>query len=245
MLKLVSINIETNKHYQTVLPFLDTENPDVICLQEAPEQFAHELQNRGYQTAYAPMLLKETDGEVLSLGILIASKLPFEYKTVYYQNDSPMTVFNQNIKEETLSLVYLMADIECLGKKFTIATTHMIDTDDGTEDDYQILLTKKLLSHLKEESLHVIVGDFNMPRGYNRLYDKMTELYKDNIPPHYQSSLDRNLHKLGRVTLDQPIFDKYMVDHLFTQEPYLASNVRLQFGVSDHAAIVANLSKSE
>ena len=33
-MKLISINIELNKHYKTVLDFLKQENPDVICLQE-------------------------------------------------------------------------------------------------------------------------------------------------------------------------------------------------------------------
>jgi hypothetical protein len=36
-MKVISLNIEGNKHYELVLPFLHTENPDVICLQEVLE----------------------------------------------------------------------------------------------------------------------------------------------------------------------------------------------------------------
>src|SRR3989338_3132306 len=37
-MKLISINIELNKHYETVLSFLKKEKPDVVCLQELLEE---------------------------------------------------------------------------------------------------------------------------------------------------------------------------------------------------------------
>ena len=244
MLKLISVNIETNKHYKTILPFLDKENADVICLQEVPELFAQELQTRGYHTAYAPMLLKDIDGINMSVGVMIASKYPFTHKAIYYhQNEASLKIYTR--EEETRAVPYLFADIAVLGVTYCIATTHMVDTENGKEDDFQILLTEKMLTLLTQEHKHTICGDFNMPRGYNRLYEKMTTQYQDSIPFHYQSSLDRNIHRLGQVKIDEPIFDKYMVDYIFTQAPYQASDVRLQFGVSDHAAVIATLTKLE
>jgi endonuclease/exonuclease/phosphatase family metal-dependent hydrolase len=68
-------------------------------------------------------------------------------------------------------------------------------------------------------------------------------LYQDEIPKHYQSSLDRNLHRLGKVKLDQPIFDKFMVDYIFAKPEYEVTGERLEFGVSDHAAVVAHIVK--
>ena len=81
-----------------------------------------------------------------------------------------------------------------------------------------------------------------MPRGHNKLYEVITQKYTDTIPRHYRSSLDRNLHRLGKKTdLNQPIFDAYMVDYIFTQPPFEASDIHLEFGVSDHAAVIGNI----
>lgn len=245
MPKIITLNIETNKHYGTVLPFLDKESPDILCLQEAPEQFTQELVKRGYKTAYAPMLLKNISGIEMSIGLMIASKHSFSHtKNYYHHNESTITLHNRNASAETIAIPYLLAEIEIEGVIFPIATTHMIDTDHGIEDQTQIEITKKLLALISKESPHIFCGDFNMPRGYNRLYSEMTERYQDNVPLHYKSSLDRNLHKLGNKILDEPIFDIYMVDYIFTQPPYTASHVRLQFGVSDHAAVIASISRA-
>lgn len=244
MLKIITVNIETNKHYSKVLPFLDKENPDIICLQEAPELFAHELQKRGYQTAYAPMLLKNIDDTQMSIGIMMASKHQFSpTKNYFHRNEAIVTLHDKNASVETIAAAYLYADIEIEGTIFSIATTHMIDTENGKEDADQIEMTQKLLTLVAKEKPHVLCGDFNMPRGYNRLHNEMTKYYEDTIPLHYKSSLDRNLHRLRDKILNAPIFDIYVVDYIFTQSPYQASNVRLQFGVSDHAAVVATIDK--
>ena len=39
-MKLISLNIELNRHHDLVLPFLKKEKPDVICLQELKAQAA-------------------------------------------------------------------------------------------------------------------------------------------------------------------------------------------------------------
>jgi exonuclease III len=68
--------LKKDKHYDTVLPFLDNEMADVICLQEVPESFITELHARGYFIIFAPLAIfphKTTDEKN---GILIGSKFP-------------------------------------------------------------------------------------------------------------------------------------------------------------------------
>lgn len=246
-LKIISINIEKNKHYDSVLNFIDKEVPDVVCMQEVPETFLSYLNERGFKTEFAPMFEEMLDSQKHKVRIAIASKLTFECKTQYYQGTKDsISLFDPSSEERNLSLVYLFANIATISGNYSIATTHAPDTVDGTEDAFQTKCMKKALSLLDNEEPHVICGDFNMPRGYNKLYEDFTQRYLDKIPPSYTSSLDRKIHRLGsKADLNRPIFDIYMVDYIFSQPPFIVSDVRLEFGVSDHAAVIANISISK
>lgn len=244
MLKLISVNIETNKHYATVVPFLEKEQADVVCLQEAPETFSATLQGLGYHTAFEPMCLKDISEGVVAMGILIASKTPFRSYSVYYHEPVKETVlYNSEHTEDFLRIPYLVAEVQYENDTYNILTTHLIDTKAGKEDEVQIRIFENLLKQLVQEVDHVICGDFNMPRGYNALYPLMTQTYQDTIPPQYKSSLDRNLHRLGNVDIPEKIFDEYMVDYIFTKGSYIAEDVRLEFGISDHAAVIGYIKK--
>ena len=130
------------------------------------------------------------------------------------------------------------------GQMYSIATVHLMVTPDGKEIPAQTASVKKLLKFLDTKEPHILCGDFNIPRGYNTNYHLFTDKYIDTIPHLYTSSLDRTLHRDGNnPELHSPIFDIYMVDYIFSQPPYSVSDVRLEFGVSDHAAVLAQISK--
>jgi endonuclease/exonuclease/phosphatase family metal-dependent hydrolase len=245
MLKLVSLNMEGPKHYSTVFPFVDRENPDVLCLQEAPQETRNFLQERGYKTTFAPMCSRTFEDTKHVIGILLATKLPQKTHLFYYWENPGGATALYNPKQPALSVsnAYLMATIQNNGSEYNIATTHVMDTKNGASDSHQEKGVSLLINSLKKDPSHIICGDFNMPRHHNHLYEKFTNLYKDEIPRHYQSSLDKNLHRLGNVKIDQPIFDKFMVDYIFSQPEYEVTAVHLEFGVSDHAAIVANITR--
>jgi endonuclease/exonuclease/phosphatase family metal-dependent hydrolase len=245
MQKLITVNIETNKHYPRIIPFLNKENPDFLCMQEVPKSFAKELHNIGYYTTFAPRhntILNETQE---GLGVLFASKTTHQSKVVYYHGSETEARALTVPTSKEMSFPYIIASINTEHGNYTIATTHLAVTKDGRVDEFQSMLMDNLLQQLSTEASHCICGDFNMPRGFNTLYAKVIERYTDNIPPHYTSSLDKNLHRLGNQTLDEPIFEKYMVDYIFSQAPYQVSDVQLHFGVSDHAAVSAYITKTQ
>jgi len=244
MLKMISLNIEGNLHYSTVVPFLKNEQADVLCLQEIPESFTLQLQELGYHVAFAPMCQKVLNGTVEIIGVAIASKTPFTSYTVYYhQSRENIVPYDNGTPETTLALPYVFADITHMDQVYSFATTHMIDTGNGKENPFQIAAMERMLMLLRAESPHCLCGDFNMPRGFNSLYEVVTKDYTDAVPHTYQSSLDKNLHRLGNKTLTEPIFEKFMVDYIFTREEYTATDVHLVFGVSDHAAVVGYITK--
>lgn len=246
MLKLISVNIEKDRHYDTILPFFDKEDADVICLQEVAESFATLLKKRGYFTYFAPMTIFNLKNEDERIGIMTATKLPQLSRKYYYLRDGLNIIpFDSSQNYDTSSRCYIMSQIKTKFGIFNIATTHMIDTGNGRENPIQIEAVTNMLKSLHSEPDHIFCGDFNIPRGFNNQYEVMTAEYLDNIPNQYKSSLDKNLHRLGKKELDVPIFDKYMVDYVFTKPPYVANDVRLEFGVSDHAAVVVMISKDK
>ncbi len=238
MAKLISLNVEGRKHHELIIPFLNKERADIICLQEASKELEQLLIERDYHTTFSQMLINSDSNDDFAQGILIASKSSLASKiTTYHKDDVRISPEQKNSR----TFSYILIETNINGETFNIATTHLMDTADGREDDFQIAGVKELLNHLDKERPHIICGDFNMPRGYNSLYGKFTSRYKDTVPVDYSSSLDKNIHKLGQVKLDQPIFEKYMVDYIFTQSPYRAENVHLVFGISDHAAVIADI----
>lgn len=244
-LKLINVNIEKDKHYDTVLAFLDKEKPDVICMQEVPEVFLSHFKELGFYTEFAPIFDEVLNGEKHTIGVAIVSKHKFAARPQYYHRSSnDLKILNTDDYAGTYAGVYLFANINIDGGDFNIATTHAPKSPDGKEDDLQTKCLNIALRQLSKEDPHIICGDFNMPRGYNKLYEEFIKQYSDTIPARYTSSLDRSIHRLGNVpNLNAPIFDIYMVDYVFTQPPYIASEVRLEFGISDHAAVIAQISK--
>lgn len=246
MLKLISVNMEGEKHFPRVLNLITTEQPDVICIQECPESFQKNLQGRGYRTDFLGMRHNIQNDVEYTEGLMIASKLP--YATVhkyYYQPEYQLPTSPIPTPSHLMHHGYIIATLEHAGELYHFATTHIMWPPDGMPTEHQTQGVKKLLSLLQTEKPHLICGDFNIPRGYNPLYEDFTKNYTDTIPAHYNSSLDRNLHRLGKTeNLNAPIFDIYMVDYLFAKPEYTVSDVRLQFGVSDHAAIIATITKS-
>ncbi len=238
MVQLMSLNVEGVNHHDRVLTFIDRHTPTVICLQEVTEALLVKLRHRGYLTAFMPMCEKPFG----VIGVAIAARHPFKATTQYYhQVGTVVPAYNSTDKEHTIWFGYLTGTIVIAGESHTIITTHFWDSGDGHTDAMQKKLMRSLLEKLHQEPVHILCGDFNIPRHHNELYPTLTEHYTDNIPRSYTSSLDRNLHRLGTAKLDQPIFDAYMVDYIFTKPPYRATKTQLHFGVSDHAAVVSEI----
>jgi exonuclease III len=240
-MKLIALNIEGNRHYDRVLPFLQKENPDVIALMEVAEYMCDWLQEHGYHTTFTPMTIRTQNSETFTEGILLASKLPHTSKSHYYRRASTeLCAFNARDKEHTCSHAVLYAQVGA----YNIATTHFTWNPRGEiADDLQKKEMKLLLDFTTTLPPHVLCGDMNIPRNHNDLYNTLCEYYIDQVPKEYQSSLDRTLHRLGNKPELTKLFDSFMVDYVFTQPPYTAHDVRLVFGLSDHAAVVAHLEK--
>lgn len=221
-MRLVSLNMEGVCHLDRVLPFLDEMSPDAVCLLEAPQLFQHHLQQRGYHTTFAPMLVRERSQTSHTEGVLLASRSPHTATTHYYYR-SPEAIEAYQGSEESVANPIILATITNEEGVFRIATTHVMVTKHGVPDEHQRTGIGNLLAYLTTQPAHVLCGDFNIPRGHNDQYERITAHYTDTVPTEYTSSLDRDLHRLGSDPhLTDPIFDTFMVDYVFTQPPFTA-----------------------
>lgn len=238
MIKLISINIEGDKHLERVLPFIEKERPDVLCLQEVLERDVPLFERAvGGEGQYVTMGIlpgcRNSTGLNQPTGIGIFSSFPLTnvQSHWYFKNEDAMRSWDD---ADSVNRLLLVSEFKSAGKKYVIGTTHFTLTPDGRPNERQLRHLEVLLGYLSRYSEMVLAGDFNAPRGLET-FRKLAEKYKDNIPLEYDTSLDPDLH----VTKGKLI--KYMVDGLFTSPHYEAKEARLQFGVSDHAAIVTHL----
>jgi endonuclease/exonuclease/phosphatase family metal-dependent hydrolase len=245
MLKLATLNMEGVRHYDRIIPFITTERPDCLCLQEMPAAFLHTLFTLGYFVQFAPMSHHSSVAPGDTLGIGLATLQPYNTTTRYYMSKASTPLAHNKHDAHSKSYPVITCTINNGDGTYIISTTHLYDTWDGLANPNQTECIESLISYTKTLPPHILCGDFNMPRGYNTNYELFCQQYTDTIPAHYTSSLDRTLHRAGnRTDLNAPIFDIYMVDYIFAQPSYQVDNVKLHFGVSDHAAVTADVIKT-
>lgn len=236
-LRLVSVNIERSKHLDRVIPFLHTENPDVVCMQELNEwDVEHFKKELSMEVSYVPLGINpkeqhHPDGPGV-IGIGIFSRSIISATTYFYRGRAE----NGRVSVHHLlqNLALLVCEIKHEDTIFRVITTHFTWTPDGLPTELQRTDCTHMLESLESIDQFILCGDFNAPRG-GEIFTRIANRYTDTIPPEYISSIDGDLHRAGPLP--------YMVDGLFSTPEYVVSGVRLQNAVSDHCAIVARIEK--
>lgn len=221
---------------EAVLGLLEKEKPDAVCLQEVCVSDISVIETTlGMQGHFAPMFFEQefqcSKGvAIFAPSFLSTSAKHYAGKELASKSINP----NMNCEREYHHLMYQLvsATIEHQGSVFNINTTHLPVTTDGETTWFQLEAIDKLLEELKNQPEMILCGDTNAPRG-REAFAKLANVYKDNIPAEYTTSIDGDLHRAGPIP--------FMVDGLFTTPGYRAENVRLVSGVSDHYAIVADV----
>ncbi len=264
-LKLISLNIEKHHHLPIVLDFIKKEKPDIICLQEIYietfESFKKELEMNG---VFCHQVMYQTeDGISHSEGLAILTPLSINSSQAipYTTNDENESkeISTKNLPEKNQDKNYinkqhhrklLVAEISNEDQKFNISTTHFTwafyghfdkekkefvwDTDENTVEE-QLKDMRKIFDIFDTFTDIVFCADLNAPRG-KKVFDMVANKLKDNIPLEYKTSIDENLHRLGAPL---PL----MVDGVFTTPEYKVTNVILKSGISDHLAVICEISK--
>jgi exonuclease III len=246
-MKLVSANIEGERHLERVMPFVERESPDVLCIQEIFRSTLDTLGAMGYTCEFLPMTEKLHNETPEEWGIAICAKGTVRNRYALYYRDIQFlpddarwkVLQERGVRKNHFKNGLLGARTVVNDAAYLIYTTHFTWTEDGEiPSQEQIESMNALLAHTQTLEAHLLCGDFNIPRNINYLYKDLLQIYTDNIPGQYVSSLDKDLHRLRDDQNKKQVLETFMVDYLFSQKPYQVSGVRLEFGVSDHAAVI-------
>ncbi|MSU55650.1 MAG: endonuclease/exonuclease/phosphatase family protein [Candidatus Taylorbacteria bacterium] len=243
MIRFATINIQGDTYLDSVVPFLSNFKPDVVCFQEIVETsvpfFEKKLGMKGYFVPVTIHYAKPFDASspVGTIGVGLFSSLPVtDVCKDYYvggEGDIPRLVSGK--LNSSVWHAILRGTIHKNNEKYVVATTHFTWTHDGSTSDKQREDLVNLLKITEKNNELILCGDFNAPRG-QEIFGKLSEKYKDNIPLEYTSSLDTELHRIGKIK-------QLMVDGLFTTPHYKVTEAKLSEGVSDHKAVTAIISK--
>lgn len=241
-LTLVSLNIQYSIHAESAAAFLRTQDADIVALQEVFEKDVPMLQDAIGATSahYAPMTwYKEYEQK---LGVALFTKLPVlatSVRTYAGTSDELPTLEAHNAGTfNNKNFVLALMDVQVDDAVFRFGTTHFTWSQAGEATDLQRTHMRALLAELEQAGELVFTGDFNAPRG-GEIWNMLATRYTDNVPPHYRTSLDQDLHR-AKYTHPEQLVDK-LVDGIFSTPAYRVSDVRMVCGVSDHCALVGNV----
>lgn len=247
MLKLVSLNVERSRHLDRIFPFIQKELPDVLSLQEVLERDLADFQ-RVSGLAHVIWLRDtfidlptNTGGQPDYSGIAILSRHPFVSResAYYFMPEAGISLEAKDMVDAraTNAQGVVWGSIEKEGKVFTIVNTHFTWTADGYPNELQEADFHALEIILSKIEPHILTGDLNAPRGRG-MWENFRALYAvDAIPESTETTIDPALHKNKNLRL--------VVDALFSASDYDIRNVRIVPGLSDHKAVVAEISRSQ
>lgn len=241
-LKLLSCNIEGRKHYERLIPFIQAQQPEVICMQEVFEcDLPYLAEQFGMSVAFTPILNSDFknifDIDPLGYwGLAIFTRLPISNQGEYYyvgQRSQIPKVDESN--SNSLNRAVRWADLKKGGLHFRIATTHFTWSPHGNYIPLQGENLATMENFLKTElGEFVLCGDFNSPRG-GEIYQRLSSWLHDAIPPHITTTIDKQWHRAGDL--------QFVVDYIFHTDCYQVDQVAVHDGVSDHMALTGIITK--
>lgn len=210
-----------SKRLIPICDFINSQDLDIICLQECNINMSLKLQNKlsNYLfcnvTSSNPILIKKDKFNILKQKIFYLSKTP-----------NKKSKFLLSIQSRTCSFALLKSK----NQKIAIYNTHL--------DFLFSRIRKKQLSIIsqliKNEKYKIITGDFNMP--YNYILKSFGHVNKLN---YITSNIDK--------TIICGIYPK--VDHIFTSSNFTksqsvkVSNIYNHTLLSDHYPIISQISR--
>lgn len=234
-MKIISVNVEQDKHLTRVRGFIEKGKAEVVVMLECPEDTMSTFVPDYPYREFLPNFMFSNGRK---MGVAVASKYHMSEVEKFYCDGPSGDVPMHGLGTHRPAVVGATFD------GVQIYATHFTWTPDMSETEAQHRHLDYLLTRLAGKQI-VLCGDFNIPRG-NEAYAKLAKRYKDNIPSEVVTTIDPLLH---RANLKQEGKLSVVVDYIWTclpagrlQPKYSVSQVRVVSGVSDHCGVVCEIS---
>lgn len=233
-LKIICLNIEMDRHFERILPFFKEQQADVILLQEVlgkDQKLLEEATNMyGIYTIQNIICSEKTEDY---LGLLTLSNLPIiKNDHIFYRGDGAQLIRMTEKEPEKTARALTMIEVVKGHQTYRILNTHFTWTPNGQPNEEQYQDLQYLLTHLIQIPEFIFCGDFNAPRG-TPIFDTLAANYKDNIPVHISTTIDKNHHRCGDLGI--------VVDGVFTTSGYKIMDLQVVDNLSDHCALLASV----
>lgn len=238
-MKVLTLNIEGDNHFERVLPFLQTENADVVCLQEVFKADLPAIQEALQSKAeFFPLATVTSDNNVRltpngEWGIAIFTQHPIQHAShhLYFQPSTQLPELDDT-QPNSVRRVLLTIDIAIDGMPWRVSNTHFTWSPGGKVTQEQQRDLKTLLDILAQLQPDVICGDFNSPRG-SEIYDTLAAEYSDSVPTTISTTIDQELHRVSGI--------QFVVDSIFLDKKFSLLSSKVVGGVSDHQSVVVEV----
>ena len=234
-IKIVSLNIEGDKHLPEVIGLINRERPEVVCLQEVfEEDFELLIKKFGMRGVFSPTVFidkpgKPGFGKKGVFGVAMMGRLPGKFGSEYYlkRRSQELPRYSGKPNAGHRALVW-----QKIAGGPAVAATHFTWSKGGQVTSRQRREMRSLLGLLDKIKPDILCGDFNTARG-GELWVQLLERFTDNIPPEVDNTLDPVLHYAKGY--------KIVVDGFFTaaESKVRGESLKLVGGVCDHLAVGA------
>ncbi len=238
-LKIVCLNIEFDKHLDRIIPFLTKEQPDIVLLQEVPVKDIPFLETALKMKSVSTVVNFIQWNKIPQNSALVTfSALPIlnSYSAYYRGDRDHLPLIHEGdaaeVMAEKTARAILVTETIKDGQRYRLVNTHFTWSPNGKPTDQQHQNLKILFQLLSPLPDFILCGDFNAPRG-TAIFDAIASKYKDNIPSHVTTTIDKSLHKAGDLQL--------VVDGFFTTPHYHVESIEVLDNLSDHWAILAEV----
>lgn len=248
-LKIATVNSEHGRHLPDLFAFVEREKPDVLCLQEVFEKDVVNVQSQtGMQGYFSPVAdIQEVGtfpvdpfgiwGEIILWNTEKVTRKPVRGQLVreeyYVGSRDTIPLFTGPL---TPNRVMQVMQFDKAGETFVVGNTHFTWSAQGLASPMQFADFKRLAHFLDLYPELLLCGDFNAPRG-GEIFALFTQRFADNIPPDVVTTIDSSRHYSGKQI-------DLVVDNIFSTSHYKVDSVRVIAGVSDHYAVVGEVSRA-
>lgn len=263
ILNVLHLNIERNKHLDSVHTLIQEKNPDIICLQEIMYKDAVKLASDfGCGLAFSPLLSIKNGDNQDNQGSAIMSHYPIRDINIHRYDDdknidvpvhSDDEVISHNGKRPNDRFMYHYAVLEVLVqcdayKIVTVATTHfpVVDHHGHKLPDHDLSKLKSIKEIEKTneylDRVLNVIRKLQSPIIFTAdlnnargdfVYDSIAHELVDTVPLEVDSTIDPKIHRVKKL--------KLVVDTIMTSQNIELNSFELIEGVSDHKALIAHL----